>query len=67
MHIQWYLMGRVSLVNQVVGVQGQGGQRHDKDLKFGGRSFMNIVKSSYPQFSLCHLMTLYMLLISTVT
>ena len=28
-------MGRVSLVNQVVGVQGQGEQRHGKDLKFG--------------------------------
>ena len=33
MHIQWYLMGRVCLVNQVVGVQGQGEQRHGKDLK----------------------------------
>ena len=44
MHIQWYLMGRVSLVNQVVGVQGQGEQRHGKDLKFSRRSFMNIKK-----------------------
>ena len=33
-HIQLYLMGRVSLVNQVVGVQGQGEQRHGKDWKF---------------------------------
>ena len=36
MHIQWYLMGRVSLVNQVVAVQGHGERRHDKDLKLGG-------------------------------
>ena len=32
MHIQWYLVERVSLVNQVVGVQGQGEQTHGKDL-----------------------------------
>ena len=31
MHIQWCLVGRVSLVNQVVGVQGQAEQRHGKD------------------------------------
>ena len=42
MHIQWYLVGRVSLVDQVVGVQGQGEQRHGKDLKFNRRSFMTI-------------------------
>ena len=35
-------MGRVSLVNQVVGVQGQGEQRRGKDLKFSRRSFINI-------------------------
>ena len=34
-------MGRVSLVNQVVGVQDRGEQRHGKDLKFGGRSFVS--------------------------
>ena len=62
MHIQWYLVGRVSLVNQVVGVQGQGEQRHGKDLKFGGRSFMNISSDKVAtQFSLCRLLTLYML------
>ena len=44
----------MSLVNQVVRVQGQGEQRHGKDLKFGGRSFMN-------EFSLCRLLTLYVL------
>ena len=53
MHIQWYLVGRVSLVNQVVGVQGQG--EHGKDLKFGGRSFLNIISCDKvaTQFSLC--------------
>ena len=30
-----------SLVNQVVRVQGHGEQKHGKDLKFGGRSFVN--------------------------
>ena len=35
------LVGRVSLVKQVVQVQGQGGQRHGKNSKFGGRSFVN--------------------------
>ena len=44
----------MSLVNQVVGVQGQGEQRHGKDLKFGGRSFV--------KFSLCHLLSLYLTL-----
>ena len=50
----------MSLVNQVVGVQGQGEQRHRKDLKFSCRSFMNIDKVA-TQFSLCHLLTLYVL------
>ena len=31
----------MSLVNQAVEVQGQGEQRHEKDLKFGGRSSVN--------------------------
>ena len=62
MHIQWYLMGRVSLVNQVVGVQGQGEQRHGKDLKFSRRSFMNISSDKVvTQFSWCRLLTLYVL------
>ena len=62
MHIQWYLMGRVCLVNQVVGVQGQGEQRHGKDLKFSRRSFMNITSDKVvTQFIWCRLLTLYML------
>ena len=61
MHIQWHLMGRVSLVNQVVGVQGQGEQRHGKDLKFG--CFVNNISSDkvVTQFSWCRLLTLYLL------
>ena len=35
-------MGRMSLVNKVVVVPGQGEQRHGKDLKFSRRNFMNI-------------------------
>ena len=38
----------MSLVNQVVRVQGQGEQRHGKDLKFGGRSVVNNILSGYP-------------------
>ena len=54
-------MGRVNLVNQVVGVQGQGEQRHGKDLKFS-RSFMNISSDKVvTQFSWCRLLTLYVL------
>ena len=62
MHTQWYLMGKVSLVNQVVRIQGQGEQRHGKDLKFSRKSFMNISSDKVAtQFSWCGLLTLYVL------
>ena len=53
----------MSLVNQVVGVQGHGECRHGKDLKFGGRSFVNNILSDKvaTQFSLCNLLTVYVL------
>ena len=53
MHMQWYLVGRVSLVNQVVRVQGQGEQRHGKDLKFSERSFVNVYLIKWLPSSVC--------------